>query len=71
MKALNINQVADKVSLGKSTIYRMIAKGDFPQPFSLGGNRRAWLEEDINKWLAAKAGRRLPLPGPAAAAARP
>lgn len=55
MKALNINQVADKVSLGKSTIYRMIAKGEFPQPFSLGGNRRAWLEKDINRWLEEKA----------------
>ena len=57
MKALNINQVADKVSLGKSTIYRMIAKGDFPKPFSLAANRSAWLEEDINKWLAQKAGK--------------
>ncbi|CAG2152548.1 helix-turn-helix transcriptional regulator [Ralstonia mannitolilytica] len=57
MKALNINQVADKVSLGKSTIYRMVAKGQFPKPFPLAPNRSAWLEEDINKWLAARAGR--------------
>lgn len=59
MKALNIKQVADKLSLGQSTICRMIANGDFPQSFSLGGSRRAWLEEDVNAWLAAKAtGRR-------------
>ncbi|NWK44914.1 helix-turn-helix transcriptional regulator [Ralstonia pickettii] len=70
MKALNIHQVADKVSLGKSTIYRLIAKGEFPKPFSLGGNRRAWLEEDINKWLAARAGRPSPQISSTAAAAR-
>ncbi|MDR6585559.1 AlpA family transcriptional regulator [Herbaspirillum frisingense] len=57
MKALNIKQVAEKLSLGQSTIYRMIAKGEFPKPFSLGGNRTAWLEEDVDCWLAGKAGR--------------
>jgi prophage regulatory protein len=55
MKALNINQVADKVSLGKSTIYRMVAKGQFPKPFPLAANRSAWLEKEINKWLEEKA----------------
>ncbi|MBW9334618.1 AlpA family phage regulatory protein [Herbaspirillum sp. RU 5E] len=57
MKALNIKQVAEKLSLGQSTIYRMISKGEFPRPFSLGGNRTAWLEEDVDRWLAAKAGK--------------
>ncbi len=62
MKAIKIKQVAEKVSLGQSTIYRMIAKGEFPKPFSLGANRSAWLEEDIDRWLAQKAGRPLPPP---------
>lgn len=62
MKAINIRQVAEKVSLGKSTIYRMVADGDFPKPFSLGANRTAWLEEDIDAWLATKAGRSIPQP---------
>ncbi|WP_207000627.1 AlpA family transcriptional regulator [Trinickia mobilis] len=60
MRAINIKQVAAKVSLGQSTIYRMIAKGEFPKPFSLGGNRTAWLEEDIDDWLADKAGKPRP-----------
>ncbi|MCF1444674.1 AlpA family transcriptional regulator [Ralstonia pseudosolanacearum] len=63
MKAINIKQVAEKVSLGQSTIYRMIAKGEFPKPFSLGTNRTAWLDEDIDAWLAMKAGRPIPKPG--------
>lgn len=57
MKAISIKQVSEKVSLGQSTIYRMIAKGEFPKPFSLGGNRRAWLEADVDKWLAERAGK--------------
>lgn len=55
MRALNIKQVAAKLSLGRSTIYRMISRGDFPKPFSLGGNRTAWLEEDVDRWLLDKA----------------
>lgn len=62
MRAINIKQVAEKVSLGKSTIYRMVADGDFPKPFPLGANRTAWLEEDIDAWLATKAGRPIPQP---------
>lgn len=60
MKAINIKQVAEKISLGQSTIYRMIAAGDFPKPFSLGGNRTAWIEDDIDDWLADRSGRPRP-----------
>ncbi|MGN6260933.1 MAG: helix-turn-helix transcriptional regulator [Ralstonia sp.] len=61
MKAINIKQVAEKVSLGQSTIYRMIADGEFPKPFPLSPGRTAWLEEDIDRWLAEKAAKPWPL----------
>lgn len=51
MNALNIKQVASKVALGQSTIYRLVAKGEFPKPFPLVGNRTAWLESDVDAWL--------------------
>ncbi len=57
MKAIGIKQVAEKVNLGQSTIYRMISKGLFPKPFALGENRTAWIESDIDDWLADKAGK--------------
>ncbi|WP_186187925.1 AlpA family transcriptional regulator [Burkholderia gladioli] len=57
MKALNIKQVMEKVGLGKSTIYRMIAAGDFPKSFVLAGTRTAWLDSDVDEWLAQRAGR--------------
>lgn len=54
MNALNIKQVAAKVALGQSTIYRLVAKGEFPKPFPLVGNRMAWVESDVEQWLAAR-----------------
>ncbi len=57
MKALNIKQVMEKIGLGKSTIYRMIAAGDFPKSFVLAGTRTAWLDSDIDEWIAQRAGR--------------
>ena len=57
MRAIRIKEVIQKVSLGQSTIYARIAKGEFPKPFELTPGRVAWLEEDIDAWLAEKAGR--------------
>lgn len=60
MKALNVKQVCEKLSLSRTTIYRMIAAGVFPKPFVLYGNRTAWLEEDVDAWLAKPAGKVAP-----------
>lgn len=57
MKAIRIKEVATKIGLGQSTIYRMIAEGRFPKPFLIAPNRNAWIEEDIDVWLAEKAGK--------------
>ncbi|AVA32975.1 AlpA family transcriptional regulator [Cupriavidus metallidurans] len=57
MRAIRIKEVIQKVSLSQSTIYAMIAKGNFPKPFELTSGRVAWIEEDIDTWLAVKAGR--------------
>ncbi|WP_316685461.1 helix-turn-helix transcriptional regulator [Ralstonia thomasii] len=52
-----MKQVIEKVALSQSTIYAMIAKGEFPKSFELTPGRVAWLEEDVDAWLAEKAGR--------------
>ncbi|MBN9093920.1 helix-turn-helix transcriptional regulator [Pandoraea pnomenusa] len=62
MKALSVKQVAAKLSLSRTTIYRMVAAGKLPKPFILYGNRTAWLEEDIDAWLAKPAGKTVPSP---------
>lgn len=57
MNAITIDQLVKKTSLGRSTIYRMISEGKFPKPFQLVPNRNAWIESDIDAWLAEKAGK--------------
>ncbi|MCL9851150.1 AlpA family transcriptional regulator [Ralstonia solanacearum P673] len=68
MRAIRIKEVIQKVSLSQSTIYAMIAKGNFPKPFELTPGRVGWIEEDIDAWLATKAGRNLPAATPRSAA---
>lgn len=58
MRAIKIKEVAAKVGLGQSTLYRMIADGRFPKPFELVPGRTAWIESDIDDWLAERAGRK-------------
>ncbi|MBN3726089.1 AlpA family phage regulatory protein [Burkholderia sp. Ac-20379] len=52
-----MKEVVAKVGLGESTLYRMIADGKFPKPFEIVPKRNAWLEEDIDAWIAERAGR--------------
>jgi prophage regulatory protein len=46
--------VKDRVGLGRSSIYALVASGHFPRPISLGGRAMAWLESDINAWIQTK-----------------
>lgn len=51
-RLLRLKQVMDLVPLSKSTIYALIAKGEFPQQVSLGGGIVAWREWEILRWIA-------------------
>ncbi len=46
-----INRVRELTSLGKSTIYRLIADNKFPRPVKLTERRVAWRETDLRDWL--------------------
>jgi predicted DNA-binding transcriptional regulator AlpA len=52
MRAIRIKEVIAKVGLGQSTLYRMMAAGQFPKPFEIVPGRNAWIEGDIDEWLA-------------------
>ena len=44
--------VQGKTGLGASSIYAMMAKGDFPKPLQLSVRRVAWIESVIDKCIA-------------------
>ena len=50
-KFLTRRDVQAKTSLSKSEIYRRIGSGTFPRPVSLGLNRVAWRESEIESWM--------------------
>ena len=41
--------------LGRSTIYRMEAVGQFPQRIKLGLRAVGWMESEVQAWLAMRA----------------
>jgi prophage regulatory protein len=63
MKALKIKDVIEKVSLGQSTIYKMVSAGEFPKPFQIAPNRVAWVESEIDDWLIERASQRTDVQG--------
>ena len=40
----------------KTTIWRRIKDGSFPQSIELGANERRWQAGTVNEWLAQRAG---------------
>ncbi len=47
---LRLEQVCAKVGLGKTSVYALIARGLFPEPYKFGRSSR-WLELEINRWV--------------------
>lgn len=49
-RLLRLRGVQDRVPFGKSKIYDMISKGEFPAPQKIGGCS-CWWESAIDSWL--------------------
>ena len=58
MRLIKLNDVIDKTSLRRSTIYKYMAENKFPQSVSLGGRSVAWIESEIVDWLLERIGER-------------
>ena len=60
IQLLNISEVAQKLSAGKSTIYDWMSpkskryKSDFPKPLQNMGGVNRWLESEIDAWILGK-----------------
>ena len=49
-KLLRIRAVLERVPLSKGTLYKMMARGEFPRPVRLGGIA-VWRTVDVEAWL--------------------
>ena len=60
IQLLNISEVAQKISAGKSTIYDWMNpkskryKPDFPKPLQNMGGINRWIESEIDDWVMSK-----------------
>jgi prophage regulatory protein len=52
-KILRCREVQEIIGLSRSTIYRMIGRGDFPPPQKLGLRAIGWSANEIFAWLSA------------------
>jgi prophage regulatory protein len=51
---ISSTDVKERVGLSKTEIYRRIAAGTFPKQVPLGEHRIAFLESEIEAWIAAR-----------------
>ena len=53
---MRLPEVVQLTGVSRSTIYRWMANGEFPNQISLGGNTVAWLESDLEVWIHRRIG---------------
>ena len=51
VKILRLPDVLEMIQLSRTTIYRLIQKGDFPKPGKLGKRANRWKNTDIEEWI--------------------
>jgi len=56
-RLLRAKQVAERVGMSKTHLYRLMANEEFPRSVQLtpNGSARAWLESEIDEWIDSKA----------------
>ncbi|EXU75506.1 helix-turn-helix transcriptional regulator [Erwinia mallotivora] len=58
IKLIRLSDVMKKTGFKKSWIYLLISQGDFPPAVKIGSRSVAWLESEVNEWIAGRIGKR-------------
>ena len=53
-RLIPMSVVLDRVCMSRTQLYRLINAGEFPKPVRIGRLRVAFLEEEVNAWIAAR-----------------
>jgi len=48
---LKRSEVEKRYGLSRSTIYRLVERGEFPKPVRLTSHSVGWLESQLEEWL--------------------
>lgn len=50
-KILRRTEIEEQLGLARSTIYQMVADGEFPKPVKLGRRAVGWRAEEVENWF--------------------
>ena len=53
-RLLRRRQVEEITGIGRSSIYRLMKSGEFPQRVKVGRNAVRWRESDITAWVESR-----------------
>ncbi|RKR03552.1 AlpA family transcriptional regulator [Kushneria sinocarnis] len=53
-RLLRRKEVERKTGKSRSAIYAGVSDGTFPAPVPIGDNSVAWLEEEVDSWIASR-----------------
>jgi prophage regulatory protein len=51
-RLIRIKEVIERTGLSRSTIYARAQAGEFPKPVPLGNSLSAWVESEVQEWIA-------------------
>lgn len=54
MRLIKLKTVMDKTGMAKSTIYKYMEAGEFPENVKLTTRSVAWVESEIEEWILSK-----------------
>lgn len=55
---IRLTEVLRRTGFSRSTLYLLIAKGEFPHQVPLGARSVGWIEEEVDAWIAHRANSR-------------
>jgi prophage regulatory protein len=50
-RLIRLDEVKRRVGLGKTMIYRLIKRGQFPRPYKLSPFMARWSEQEVRRWI--------------------
>lgn len=58
MRLIRLKEVMRITGLARSTIYKFIRTQSFPTPVPLGGRAVAWVDGEVQEWIATRVSQR-------------
>jgi len=53
---IRVEEVCRRTGVSRSTIYRMMERGEFPKAHSVSSGTVGWNAAEVSRWIAAKLG---------------